>query len=396
MFRRICLLLVALVWAFTLKAQVQPSPYIPAQFFDNTGRPLAGGCVFTYQSGTTIPLITYVDAGQTFANPNPVILDSGGRARIFLTAAAYTLKLFTHGGTNCATGVQIWSIDGINPSANSILASNNVWTGTNTWNAAAVFNSSVTMNAGFTSNGPSNMTVGGSLGGSWTGSPTFAGTPNFSGGFTATTGTFTGQITSTVATGTPPFVIASTTQIPNLNVSLLQGCTWASPCPIGSTTPNTIVGTTITANTSLTINGSTPQTGVQGTDTNLLSAGTISGTSKILCTDANGGASTAGCPTGFSSIQVVKKVGPCTPVSGSSYDACSDTLTWSGSGFPDTNYMPVCTGVQPLANGGNAATNYAPIVVIQSYTTTTITVITQQERGATNNFIEISCVGVHP
>ncbi len=37
--------------------------------------------------------------------------------------------------------------------------------------------------------------------------------------------------------------------------------------------------------------------GAQGTDTNLLTSGTVSGTSSLLCTDANGGATTSGCTT---------------------------------------------------------------------------------------------------
>jgi len=37
---------------------------------------------------------------------------------------------------------------------------------------------------------------------------------------------------------------------------------------------------------------------IQGTDSNILSAGTISGTGTSLCTDANGGATTSGCPAG--------------------------------------------------------------------------------------------------
>lgn len=37
---------------------------------------------------------------------------------------------------------------------------------------------------------------------------------------------------------------------------------------------------------------------IQGSDTNLLSSGTISGTTVPLCTDAQGGATTTGCPTG--------------------------------------------------------------------------------------------------
>jgi hypothetical protein len=175
----------------------------------------------------------------TVPNTNPVQYDSSGRARVFLQSQAYTLKLYVHGSTNnCATslGPIIWSIDGINPAANSILASNNTWTGINTFNAATIFNGSTTFNAGLTSTGPNILGGGGSMSGTYTGSPIFSGAPNFSGGFMATTGSFSGQITSTVLTGTPPFVITSTTNIPNLNASLLLGCTWAipkyvAPCP---------------------------------------------------------------------------------------------------------------------------------------------------------------------
>lgn len=41
--------------------------------------------------------------------------------------------------------------------------------------------------------------------------------------------TFAGVITSSVTTGTAPFSVASTTVVPNLNVSQLLGGTWASP-----------------------------------------------------------------------------------------------------------------------------------------------------------------------
>lgn len=53
----------------------------------------------------------------------------------------------------------------------------------------------------------------------------------------------TGQITSTLATGTAPFVVASTTNVVNLNASSLNGATFASPGAIGATTPSTITAT---------------------------------------------------------------------------------------------------------------------------------------------------------
>jgi hypothetical protein len=57
------------------------------------------------------------------------------------------------------------------------------------------------------------------------------------GSFTSLTSS--GQITSTVLPGTAPFSILSTTVVPNLNASQLNGTTFAAPGGIGSTTPST-------------------------------------------------------------------------------------------------------------------------------------------------------------
>ncbi len=55
---------------------------------------------------------------------------------------------------------------------------------------------------------------------------------------TAGVPTFSEVITSSVSTGTAPFSVASTTVVPNLNVSQLLGGTWAIPGSIGATTRN--------------------------------------------------------------------------------------------------------------------------------------------------------------
>jgi hypothetical protein len=49
------------------------------QFFDNTGLPLNGGLIYTYQASSTTPLATYTDVNGTVANSNPIVLDSSGR-----------------------------------------------------------------------------------------------------------------------------------------------------------------------------------------------------------------------------------------------------------------------------------------------------------------------------
>jgi hypothetical protein len=61
-------------------ASVLLSPYgVGQQFFDDNGVPLAGGLIYTYQAGSSTPLVTYTDNGGTIANANPIVLDASGR-----------------------------------------------------------------------------------------------------------------------------------------------------------------------------------------------------------------------------------------------------------------------------------------------------------------------------
>ena len=59
-----------------------------AQFFTNSGVPLAGGKLFTYAAGTTTPAATYTSSSGVTAHTNPIILNSAGRvatSEIWLT-----------------------------------------------------------------------------------------------------------------------------------------------------------------------------------------------------------------------------------------------------------------------------------------------------------------------
>jgi hypothetical protein len=53
---------------------------------DANGNPLSGGKLFAYAAGTTTPQDTYTSSALTSANANPVVLDSAGRATIFLSS----------------------------------------------------------------------------------------------------------------------------------------------------------------------------------------------------------------------------------------------------------------------------------------------------------------------
>ena len=122
---------------------------------------------------------------------------------------------------------------------------------------------------------------------SGTGFSTYLASPPAIGGTTASTGRFT-TITSTVATGTAPLTVASTTNVANLNASSLNGATFASPGAIGSTTASSGAFTTLSASSTVSGTGfstylaSPPAIGgtaaAAGSFTTLAASSTVSGT----------------------------------------------------------------------------------------------------------------------
>jgi hypothetical protein len=94
-------------------ASVLLSPYgIGQQFFDDNGVPLAGGLIYTYQAGSSTPLVTYTTNGGTIANANPIVLDAAGRVPQeiwLLTGFSYKFVLQN------ANAVLIQTLDNIYP-----------------------------------------------------------------------------------------------------------------------------------------------------------------------------------------------------------------------------------------------------------------------------------------
>lgn len=78
------------------------------QFFDNNGDPLAGGLVYTYTAGTTTPKATYTDQGALTPNANPVVLDSAGRASIWVSGS-YKIVVKTSAGVTISTDDNVTS-----------------------------------------------------------------------------------------------------------------------------------------------------------------------------------------------------------------------------------------------------------------------------------------------
>jgi hypothetical protein len=130
------------------------------------------------------------------------------------------------------------------------------------------------------------------------------------------------------------------------------------------------------------VNGATTGTGIQGTDTKLLTSGTVSGTSVLLCTDANGGATTSGCPTangvtestwsqGF--ITQTLNVGACqTALSG----VCGETV------FAKAHTLVRITFIMQTGNSG-----CSPNASVGVYDATGAAVVSQVAvNGASNTF----------
>jgi len=55
------------------------------QALDDYGELLAGGFIYTYEGGTTTPLVTYQNLSGSVENENPVELDAAGRATVRVT-----------------------------------------------------------------------------------------------------------------------------------------------------------------------------------------------------------------------------------------------------------------------------------------------------------------------
>lgn len=81
------------------------------QAFDSNGDPLSSGKLYTYEAGTTTPLATYTDQGGATPNANPVILDSAGRANVWLAADDYRFILKTSADST------IWDVDNVKAQA---------------------------------------------------------------------------------------------------------------------------------------------------------------------------------------------------------------------------------------------------------------------------------------
>jgi len=241
-------------------ASVLLSPYgIGQQFFDDNGVPLAGGLIYTYQAGSSTPLVTYTTNGGTIANANPIVLDAAGRVpqEIWLLTG-YSYKFVLQN----ANAVLIQTLDNIYPILQNAPAS-----------APAVPTGGIILWSGST----------GSIPATWYLCDGTNGTPDLRNSFivgagstyavNATGGTADAVVVSHTHTATSTSAVsdpghnhapAGGGQFRTLNSTLPQGGGYTGSG--GSTDPNTS-----TASTGITVSTTTTNTsaGVSGTNANL-------------------------------------------------------------------------------------------------------------------------------
>lgn len=184
----------------------------------------------------------------------------------------------------------------------------------------------------------------------------------------AGTNTFSGQIASTLPTGTAPFSVASTTNVPNLNASSINGATFAAPGAIGSGTAGSGAFSTLSA--SGTVSGA-------GFAAYLASPPAIGGTAAAAGAFTTLAATTySGLPTATNAALGTMRgdgatincvVGVCAAIGGSAtaVTPLTTTVTGGAPGSPLTSTNAGCSGTTPclinvasclniLAFGGNS------------------------------------------
>jgi hypothetical protein len=121
--RKLFGIIFALIIGFPMFAQVSvaPSPVPRIQFLDSNGHPLSGGRVFTYAGGTTTLENTYIDAGGISQNTDPIILNAGGFANIWLANKSYKFVVQNSSGSTQ------WTVDNVTGYL-GLLNLSNTWT----------------------------------------------------------------------------------------------------------------------------------------------------------------------------------------------------------------------------------------------------------------------------
>lgn len=420
------------------------SPVPKLQFFDTSGRPLASGCVFSYQTLSSTPLATYTDYTGTVQNSNPLILTAGGfvgNGGMWLAAGlAYRLVVKSSGGSNCASGSTISTVDGIGGGTTTLTTSLASCPSSPVWVDAAqnqLFICTLTANVTSQPMTATGIIPPGIV--TWqltqdnAGGHTFSWPSNTIGGATicasancTTLQTFIWNGTSAIALG-PAVYSTPAIAAPSIYDYFLSPsaavCTDANLQLVSGMSCNSVLG--------VTYNGQTVDPGGSGNvnqgaaahsvalnegngnaisgltlGSNQLPLGVASADPSAVsipsCTDSSGqhlnyttgtpGSFTCGTSSnGYSKINYGSNSSVCT-TSGADAGggACTTVVSWN-TAFADTNYIAVCQGI--------TLSGSPHIMDINSLATTSVTVTVGNGSAAQatpSSYAKLDCIGLHP
>src|SRR5574340_759737 len=98
--------LILLVAGIGQTVTVAPAPMPKLQFWNNSGQVLASGKIYTYVPNSTTPKATYTDSTGGSTNSNPVILDTAGRANIWINGCVKFV-------VQTSAGVTLYTVDNV-------------------------------------------------------------------------------------------------------------------------------------------------------------------------------------------------------------------------------------------------------------------------------------------
>lgn len=298
---------------------------IPEQFFtDSYGNALAGGSIYFCVAGTTCPgnpQATYTDASGSVQASNPVVLDSAGRASIWLSGSGYKVV------AKNSLGVTQWTADNVVLPGLSFLA------GTGSLSALTV---------------TGNVTIGGTLG--VTGAVTLSGNVSIGGTLSVGTISLTGALNANSLA-----IAGASTLTGNVSIGGTLGVTGAATfsggetvtgglatdtLSVGGSTLATVITTAIAAAGSpIALNGTVAisnisSVGVTNGNWIIFTFGTVSG-SRVRVAWGSGTASNGGTipvPSGFNStnLQATASLNAVATTSGNQLDNINISVASGG------------------------------------------------------------------
>jgi len=128
------LLFGAILLACSMVAHAQVAPFMAlgnAQFFDNNGKPLTSGVLYSFAAGTSTQQATFTDFTGLTQNPNPIPFGSGARVNIWTTSTLFYKFVLCaqNDGPACAPADVLFSVDQV-PGGPSAGGTGNIFTGT--------------------------------------------------------------------------------------------------------------------------------------------------------------------------------------------------------------------------------------------------------------------------